>query len=122
MQASGRLGQPFIISRQATQTCGQALLRSTNHRRGWELVATRHGPYPHCDGSVEMRKVFHKLRSQAIEPFNGLFKNVFEWRVKRPIKGLQRSQLLALGAVVIYQLVLLYQHERQLPVGKGIKL
>jgi hypothetical protein len=27
-----------------------------------------------------------------------------------PVKGLQRSQLLALGAVVIYQLVLLYQH------------
>jgi hypothetical protein len=24
-----------------------------------------------------VRKVFHKLRSQAIEPFNGLFKNVF---------------------------------------------
>ena len=91
------------------------------HRRGWELVATRRGPYPHRDGGVEVRKVFHKLRSQAIEPFNGLFKNIFEWRVKMPVKGLQRSQLLALGAVVIYQLVLLYQHERNLPVGKGIK-
>jgi hypothetical protein len=86
------------------------------------LVATGHGPYPHCDGGVEVRKVFHKLRSQAIEPFNGLFKNVFEWRMKRPIKGLQRSQLLALDAVLSYQLVLLYQHERQLSVGKGIKL
>jgi Transposase DDE domain len=96
-------------------------LRQECHRRGWELVATRRGPYPHCDGGVEVRKIFHKLRSQAIEPFNGLFKNVFEWRVKMPVKGLQRSQLLALGAVVIYQLVLLYQHERNLPVGKGIK-
>jgi hypothetical protein len=56
------------------------------------------------------------------KPFNGLFKNVFEWRMKRPIKGLQRSQLLALDAVLSYQLVLLYQHERQLSVGKGIKL
>lgn len=64
----------------------------------------------------------HKLRSQAIEPFNGLFKNVFEWRVKMPVKGLRRSQLLALGAVVVYQLVLLYQHEQHLPLGKGIKL
>jgi hypothetical protein len=91
------------------------------HRRGCELVATRRGPHPHHDGGVEVRKVFHKLRSQAIEPFNGLFKNVFEWRVKRPVKGLQRSQLLALGAVVIYQLVLLYQHERHLSLGKGIK-
>jgi hypothetical protein len=96
-------------------------LRQECHRRGGELVATRHGPYPHRDGGVEVRKVFHKLRSQAIEPFNGLFKNVFEWRVKMPVKGLQRSQLLALGAVVIYQVVLLYQHERNLPVGKGIK-
>jgi hypothetical protein len=31
-----------------------------------------------------------------------------------PVQGLQRSQLLALGAVVIYQLVLLDQHERNL--------
>jgi hypothetical protein len=38
-----------------------------------------------------------------------------------PVKGVQRSQLLALGAVVIYQVVLLYQHERYLPVGQGIK-
>jgi len=38
-----------------------------------------------------------------------------------PVQGLRRSQLLVLGAVVIYQLVLLYQHERNLPLGKGIK-
>jgi hypothetical protein len=31
------------------------------------------------------------------------------------------SQLLALGAVVIYQLVLFYQYEQHFPVGKGIK-
>jgi Transposase DDE domain len=96
-------------------------LRHQCHQRGCELVATRRGPYPHHDGGVEVRKVFHKLRSQAIEPFNGLFKNVFEWRVKMPVKGLQRSQLLALGAIVVYQLVLRYQHEQHLPLGKGIK-
>jgi hypothetical protein len=38
-----------------------------------------------------------------------------------PVKGLQRSQLLALGAVIVYQLVLFYQHEQNLPLGKGIK-
>lgn len=42
-----------------------------------------------------------------MEPFNGLFKHVFEWRTQMPVKGLQRSQLLALGAIVMYQLVLL---------------
>jgi Transposase DDE domain len=96
-------------------------LRRRCHQRGCELVATRRGPYPHRDGGVEVRKIFHKLRSQAIEPFNGLFKNVFEWRVKMPVKGLLRSQLLALGAVVVYQLALLYQHQQGLPLGQGIK-
>jgi Transposase DDE domain len=96
-------------------------LRQQCHRRGCELVATRRGPSPHRDGGVEVRKIFHKLRSQAIAPFNGLFKNVFDWRMKMPVKGWQRSQLLALGAVVGYQLVLLYQHQHHLPVGKGIK-
>jgi hypothetical protein len=85
------------------------------------LVAPRRGAYPHQDDGVDVRRIFHKLRSQAIEPFNGLFKNVFEWRTQMPVKGLQRSRLLALGAIAIYQLVLLYQHEHHLPLGKGIK-
>ncbi len=86
-----------------------------------ELVATRRGAYPHTDGGVEVRRIFHKLRSQAIEPFNGLFKNVFEWGGQMPVKGLNRCQLLALGAVLLYQLVLLYQHEHQMPLGIEIK-
>jgi hypothetical protein len=96
-------------------------LRCRCQRRGCELVATRRGAYPHGDGGVEVRNIFHQLRSQAIEPFNGLFKNVFAWRVKMPVKGLQCSQLLALGGVVVYQLGLLYQHENALPLGKGIR-
>lgn len=96
-------------------------LRVACHERGCELVATRRGAYPHGDGGVEVRRIFHKLRSQSIEPFNGLFKNVFEWRVKMPVKGLCKTQLLALGAIFIYQLVLLYQHEQGQAVGKGIK-
>jgi hypothetical protein len=66
-------------------------LRQEYHRRGWELVATRRGPSPHRDGGVEVRKVFHTLRSQAIEPCNGVFKNVFEWRVKMPISRSARA-------------------------------
>lgn len=86
-----------------------------------ELVATRRGKYPHTDGGVAVRRLFHKLRSRAIEPFNGLFKNLFEWRGPMPVKGLRRCQLFALGAVFLYQLVLLYQHEQHLPIGVGIK-
>lgn len=96
-------------------------LRAACALPGRELVATRRGPYPHTDGGVEVRRIFHKLRSQAIEPFNGLFKNVFEWRGQMPVKGLCRCRLLALGAVMLYQLVLLYQHEQKLVTGVGVK-
>lgn len=96
-------------------------LRAGCALQGRELVATRRGPYPHLDGGVEVRRIFHKLRSQAIEPFNGLFTNVFEWRGQMPVKGLGRCRLLALGAVVLYQLVLLHQHEQKLAPGVGVK-
>ena len=86
-----------------------------------ELVATRRGAYPHRDGGVEVRRIFHKLRSLAIEPFNGLFKNIFEWRGQMPVKGLNKCQLFALGAILLYQIVLTYQYEQQQPIGTGIK-
>jgi hypothetical protein len=38
-----------------------------------------------------------------------------------PVKGLKRCQLFALGAILLYHIVLLYQHQRQHPVGVGIK-
>jgi len=96
-------------------------LRIECARHNRELVATRRGPYPHTDGGVEVRRVFHQLRSHAIEPFNGLFKNIFEWGGHMPVKSLRRCQLLALGAVLLYQLALLYQHQYHHPVGVGIK-
>ena len=65
--------------------------------------------------------MLHTPRSQVIEQFDGWYTNVLEWQVKLPVKGIQRSQLLALCAVVMYQLVLLDQHEQHLPLSKGIK-
>ena len=85
------------------------------------LVTTKPGPYPHTNVGSPVRRVFHKLRSAAIEPFNGLFKNLFEWNGQVPVKGLQRVRLIVLGAVLLYQLVLLYQFQAGLPLGKGIK-
>jgi hypothetical protein len=70
---------------------------------------------------VEVRRVLHTLRHQAIEPFNGLFKNIFEWGGQVPVKGLQRTRLIVLGAVLVYQLVLLYQFEHNKPLGLGIQ-
>jgi hypothetical protein len=96
-------------------------VRAGCNLRGIELVATRRGPHQHKDGGVEVRRIFHKLRSQSIEPFNGLFKDVFGWSKSMPVKGLKKSQLFALGAIFLYQLVLFYQHANQVEVGKGIK-
>jgi hypothetical protein len=41
--------------------------------RDCTLVATQRGTYPHTDDGVEPRRVFHKLRSTAIENFNEQF-------------------------------------------------
>ena len=85
------------------------------------LVTTRRGSYPHTDPGADVRRIFHKLRSQAIEPFNGLFKNVFEWGGQVPVKRLARVQLIVLGAVLVYQLVLLFQFQHAKPLGKSVK-
>jgi Transposase DDE domain len=90
-------------------------------RRGCVLVTPRLGPYPHRDKGIELRRQLHRLRSKSIEPFNGRYKDVFGWRTQMPVKGLVKTKLLALGAVFVYQVVLRYQHENQLPLGKGIK-
>lgn len=96
-------------------------VRQACQQRGSELIATRYGTHPHTDGGVEVRRIFHKLRSQSIEPFNGLFKDFFGWQKHMPVKGLSKSQLFALGAIFLYQLILFYQYEEGLQVGKGIK-
>jgi len=85
------------------------------------LVATRRGPYPHRDGGGEGRRIFHKGRSLALEPFNGVFKNIFAWRGQMPVTSRKRCQLFAVGSILLYQIVLMYQHQRQQPVDVGIK-
>ncbi len=48
-------------------------LRADCHLRGCELVTSRPGKYPHTDIGVEVRRVFHKLRSLSMENFNEHF-------------------------------------------------
>ena len=52
------------------------------------LVATRYGRYPHTDDGVEVRRIFHKLRSVAMENFNEHFKGIFDGHGQVPTKGL----------------------------------
>jgi hypothetical protein len=85
------------------------------------LVATRRGRYPHTDDGVEVRRVFHKLRSLAIENFNGQFKGIFDVHGSVPTRGLARTQRFALGAIFVYQLTLLYRFEHGQDLRVGLK-
>ena len=78
-----------------------------------ELIASRRGRYPHTDGGVEVRRVFHALRSRAIENFNGQFKGIFDCQGQVPTRGLVATRRFTLGAVLVYQLTLLYRHEQR---------
>jgi len=85
------------------------------------LVTTKRGAYPHTDSGVEVRRIFHKLRSMANENFNEHFKAIFEMHGQVPTRGLINTQRFALGAVLVYQLALLYRHERKLDINRGLK-
>lgn len=100
-------------------------LRKLCADRNIDLVTTRRNQrgkkYPHTDGGVNVRRVLHSLRSQTIEPFNAQFKKVFDWITQAPAKGLKRNQLLILGAVFVFQLLLLLQWFDNQPPGIGVK-
>jgi Transposase DDE domain len=88
---------------------------------GRELIATRRGPYPHADGGVEVRRIFHALRSRAVENFNGQFKAIFDCGGQVPTRGLVATRRYVLGAVVVYQLTLLHRHEHGGDLRVGLK-
>jgi hypothetical protein len=85
------------------------------------LVTSRYGRYPHTDMGVEVRRVFHKLRSVTIENFNEHFKGMFDMHGQVPTKGLTNTRRFALGAVLVYQLILWYRFEHGLDLRMGVK-
>ena len=85
------------------------------------LVTTHYGPYPHTGDGVEVRRVFHKLRSLAIESFNEQFKGIFDGHGQVPTKGLRNTRRFALGAILLYQLALLYRFQHDQPLRVGLK-
>lgn len=96
-------------------------LRSDCHLRGCELVTSQPGKYPHTDGGVEVRRIFHKLRSLAMENLNEHFKGIFAAHGPVPIKGKVATARFALGAIFVYQLALLYRFEHGLELNVGLK-
>jgi plasmid stabilization system protein ParE len=96
-------------------------LRETCEQDDRLLVATKYGSYPHTDDGVEVRRIFHKLRSLSIENFNEHFKGIFDGHGQVPTKGLIATQRFALGAIFVYQLALLYRFENDLDLCVGLK-
>jgi hypothetical protein len=85
------------------------------------LITSRYGRYPHSDGGVEVRRMFHKLRSTAIENLNAQFKAIFDGHGQVPTKGLTNTRRFALGAILVYQLSLWYRFEHGLDLRVGLK-
>jgi len=96
-------------------------LRALCAQDGRLLVTIKYGKYPHTDDGVEVRRVFHKLRSTAIENFNEHFKGIFDGHGQVPTKGLLATQRFALGAILVYQLALWYRFEHDLELCVGLK-
>lgn len=96
-------------------------VREFCNRAGLILVTTQYGPYPHTDDGVEVRRLFHKLRSLAIENFNERFKGIFDGHGQVPTKGLANTSRFVLGAVFVYQLALLCRFENGLDLKTGLK-
>jgi hypothetical protein len=93
---------------QRQESCGQA---------GRILETTQYGRYLHTSDGVEVRRVFHKLRSVAIEQFKG----IFDGHGQVPTKGLRNTCRFALGAILLYELALLYRFQHAQPVRVGLK-
>ena len=96
-------------------------VRAACEQKGRILVASHYGAYPHTDAGVEVRRIFHTLRSRAIENFNEHFKGIFDGHAQVPTRGLINTQRFALGAILVYQLALLYRFEQGLSLNVGLK-
>ena len=96
-------------------------VREACDQQDYLLVTSQYGRYPHTDPGVEVRRIFHKLRSLAIENFNEHFKGIFDGHGQVPTKGLVNTRRFALGAIFIYQLALLYRFQHGLELNVGLK-
>src|SRR4051812_48356927 len=98
-----------------------AALRDQCAAVGYSLVTSKRGGYPHTDDGVEVRRLFHQLRSHSIENFNEQFKALFDTHGQVPTRGLVATQRWGLGAVFVYQLLLLYRHLLGADLRVGLK-
>ncbi len=96
-------------------------LRAECDRMDRVLITSKRGPYPHTDDGKEVRRLFHQLRSHAIENFNEHYKGLFDGHGSVPTRGLLATRRYLLGAVLVYQLLLLYRFETGGDLRVGLK-
>jgi len=106
------LGDRHYNAPNVREACGQ---------RDYLFVTSQYGRYPHTDSGVEVRRIFHKLRSLVIENFNEHFKGIFDGHGQVPTKGLVHTRRFALGAIFVYQLALLYRFQHGIELNVGLK-
>lgn len=73
------------------------------------------------DAGHEVRRLFHRLRSITSENWNEQFKSLFDGHGAVPTKGKVNTQRFALGAVFVYQVILLYRFHHGLCLRQGLK-
>ena len=103
------------------QHYNDAALREQCAAEGRVLVTTKRGAYPDHDDGVAVRRIFHELRSRAIENFKGHFKAIFDCGGHIPTRGLIATRRFVLGAVLVYQLALLQRFETGQSLRVGLK-
>lgn len=96
-------------------------LRQLCWERHQELVTTLRRCLSPYRRRVEVRRVFHKLRSLAMENFHEHLRRIFALHGSVPTKGLRNTRRFALGAIFVYQLALLYRFEHGLDLNAGLK-
>jgi len=76
-------------------------LREQCTQDGRILITTKRGRYPHTDAGVDVRRLFHQLRSHSIENFNAQFKTMFGCLGSVPTRGTLATSRFLLGAVLL---------------------
>lgn len=89
--------------------------------RSCVLVAPTGRAYQHTDDGVAVRRLLHQTRSVTIETFNEQFKGIFDAHAHVPTRGLHATRRYALGAILVYQLVLLQRHQQEADLRVGLK-
>jgi hypothetical protein len=111
-------GVPFLLGDQQYRDPD---LEQLCQERGCYLITPQGGGYPHTDEGVEVRRLLHKLRSITIENFNEQFKGIFGLHGPVPTRGRRATRRWALGAIIVYQLLLLERYQRGAHLRVGLK-